>query len=275
VDPIRWVHTGDYEEGVQNLMIGGVRPGDTDMKRTTIQPQIVEFGAASIPVLETLKTFIPEDKLWPPDWDTWEYWGLFYNLIFGFAKVEMGNSLEEFIDNSQVYEAQVIKEQIEFFRQRKYAPVASMYLYYWNDACAGIGSGLLDYYRRPYKAYDAMQAVYTPVLVSLEWNKDPYILGFEKRYYPGETFVGKVWVTNDQAQRLEGAKLSWQVVSQAEQRPVLAGDKTLDLPADSAQVVDEVRWAILRGMQGRFQVQMQVADGAGAILSRNTFDFAT
>src|SRR5690606_19914806 len=82
VDPIRWVHTGDYEEGVQNLMIGGVRPGDTDMKRVKIEPQIVEFGAASIPVLETLKTFIPEDKLWPPDWDTWEYWGLFYNLIF-------------------------------------------------------------------------------------------------------------------------------------------------------------------------------------------------
>ena len=34
--------------------------------------------------------------------------------MFDFGKVEMGNSLQEFIDNSQVYEAQVIKEQIEF-----------------------------------------------------------------------------------------------------------------------------------------------------------------
>ncbi len=275
VDPIRWVHTGDYEEGVQNLMIGGVRPGDTDMKRVKIEPQIVEFGAASIPVLETLKTFIPEDKLWPPDWDTWEYWGLFYNLMFGFAKIEMGNSLQEFIDNSQTYEANVIKEQIEFFRQRKYGPVASMYLYYWNDACPCIGSGLLDYYRRPYKAYEAMKAVYTPVLVSLEWNREPYYLGFEKRWYPGETFVGKIWVTNDHEESLDAANLSWRLVSQAENRAVLHGGQTLSIPPDSAQVVDEVRWEILRGMQGKFQVQMQVTDREGALLSRNTFDFAT
>ena len=55
-----------------------------------------------------------------------------------------------------------------------------MYLYYWSDACPIIGSGLFDYYRRPYRAYESMKAVYTPVLVSLEWNKDPYIIGWEK-----------------------------------------------------------------------------------------------
>ena len=49
------------------------------------------------------------------------------------GKVEMGNSLEEFIRNTQQYEALVVKEQIELLRQRKYQPVASMYLYYWSD----------------------------------------------------------------------------------------------------------------------------------------------
>jgi beta-mannosidase len=272
VDPIRWVHTGDYEEGVQNLMIGGVQPGDMDMKRVQVRPQIVEFGAASIPVLETLKTFIPEDKLWPPDWDTWEYWGLFYNLIFNFAQVEMGNSLEEFIDNSQVYEARVIKEQIEFFRQRKYTPVASMYLYYWNDACACIGSGLLDYYRRPYKAYESMKAVYTPVLVSLEWNKDPYVIGYEKLWYPGEQFVGKVWAVNDHDGCLEGATVSWQLISLADGRTILQGEKQLDIAADSAQVVDQVLYKVERGMQGKYQVQMKIADNQGSLLSHNYFD---
>ena len=47
----------------------------------------------------SLETFIPDDKLWPPDWDTWEYHGFFYNLAFGFAKVEMQDTLEEFIDD--------------------------------------------------------------------------------------------------------------------------------------------------------------------------------
>ena len=272
VDPIRWVHTGDYEEGVQNIMIGCCAPGYTDLKRKEIKPQIVEFGAMGIPDLATLKTFIPEDKLWPPDWDTWEYWGLFYNLMFDFGRVEMGNSLQEFIDNSQVYEAKVIKEQIEFLRQRKYTPVASMYLYYWSDACPFIGSGLFDYYRRPYKAYESMKAVYTPVLVSLEWNKDPYIIGWEKIWWPGDTFVGKVWITNDHA-AVDGASLAWRIVRSSDHEVILSGEKKLSIPADSAQVHDEFAWKIPPGSRASYEVQMQVRDGAGKILSKNYFDF--
>ena len=51
-----------------------------------------------------------------------------------------------------------MKEQIEYLRQRKYRPVASMYHYYWSDPCPIMGSGLLDYYRRPYQVYEAMKA---------------------------------------------------------------------------------------------------------------------
>jgi beta-mannosidase len=133
VDPVRWIHLGDYREGVLNFMIGYCWDGDTDLNGVTLPPHIVEFGAGSVPVLETLKTFIPQDKLWPPDWDTWEYNGFFHNLAFDFAKVRMTESLEGFIDAYQSYEALVVKEQIEYLRQRKYRPVASMYHYYWSD----------------------------------------------------------------------------------------------------------------------------------------------
>ena len=273
VDPVRWVHKGDYEEGVQNLMIGCCRPGDTDLKRTKIEPNIVEFGCMGLPQLETLKTFIPEDKLWPPDWDTYEYWGLFYNLMFGFGRVDIGSSIEEFIENSQNYEAKVIKEQIEFFRQRKYDPVASMYLYYWSDACPIIGSGLLDYYRRPYKAYDSMKAVYTPVLVSLEWNKDPYVIGWEKVWYPGQTFAGKIWITNDHYEAIDGATLRWKLVSETEDCVVIEGEKQLDLPADSSQVMDEIAWQVPR-TRGQFKLLMEVQDRQAQTLSSNYFDFS-
>jgi len=272
-DPIRWVHTGDYEEGVQNIMIGCCQPGDTDLKRTPIKPQIVEFGAMGIPDLETLKTFIPEDKLWPPDWDTWEYWGLFYNLMFGFGRVEMGNSLEEFINNSQTYEAKVIKEQIEFLRQHKYSPVCSMYLYYWSDACPIIGSGLFDYYRRPYKAYYAMKAVYTPVLVSLEWNKDPYVIGWEKLWRPVDPFIGKLWVTSDLDTSVENAVLSWELVNAATKEIIMTGSQTVTLPADSSQVYGEVVWDDMSKLRGQYLVNMKVTDKDGKELSTNYFDF--
>ena len=100
----RWIHKRGLPGRGSELHDWCCRDGDTDINKVNFQPDVVEFGAQSIPCLETLKTFIPEDKLWPPHWDTWEYWGLFYDLTFKFAKVDMGNSLEEFINNYQEYQ---------------------------------------------------------------------------------------------------------------------------------------------------------------------------
>lgn len=272
VDPIRWVHKGDYEEGVQNVAIGLSRPGDTDLKRWQLEPNIVEFGVMHIPAVETLKKSIPEDKLWPPDWDAWEYWGLFYNRMFRFAKIEMGNSLQEFIDNSQAYGAKSTKEQIEFLRQHKYGPVGSMYLYFWNDSCPMIGSGLFDYDRRPYKAYEAMKAVYTPVLVSLEWNKDPYVVGWEKIWWPGTAFEGKVWITNDHFHAIEQAFLHWRLVNETSGQTEAQGSKEVTVAADSAKVYDAIVWPIPR-QRGPYKIYMQVTAGDD-VLSTNYFDFS-
>ena len=272
VDPTRWIHKGDYREGVQNIMIGLCQPGDTDLLKTNIDPIIVEFGAAAIPCLETLKTFIPEDKLWPPHWDTWEYWGLFYDRTFKFAGVEMGNSLDEFINNTQEYEAKVVKEQIEALRQRKYAPVGSMYLYYWSDPVAMIGSGLLDYYRRPYKVYESMKAVYTPVLVSLEWNADPYVIGRDKLYKPATDFVGKVWVVNDHLEALDNCKVEWSIVKSDTKAVQLKNSFKTTLLADSAHVADHIVWQIPHDAKGEYTVLMKVTDGKGNELSCNYTD---
>ena len=268
VDPTRWIHKGDYREGVQNIMIGLCQPGDTDLNQVTFEPNIVEFGAAAIPCLETVKTFIPEDKLWPPHWDTWEYWGLFYDRTFKFAKVELGNSLEEFIDNTQVYEARVVKEQIEALRQRKYEPVGSMYLYYWSDPCAMIGSGLLDYYRRPYKVYDSMKAVYTPVLISLEWSADPYVIGRDKVYAPATDFTGKVWITNDLG-NLDNCKVEWSIVKDETKEVQVKNSFAAALLPDSVHVADHIVWPIPADAKGEYTVLMKVSDADGKVLSEN------
>jgi beta-mannosidase len=271
IDPARWIHKGDYREGVQNFMVGCCQPGDVDIKNVNFQPNVVEFGAASIPCLETLKTFIPADKLWPPHWDTWEYWGLFYDLTFKFGKVKMGNSLEEFINNSQEYEAKVVKEQIEACRQRKYQPISSMYLYYWSDPVAMIGSGLLDYYRRPYKVYDSMKAVYTQVLISLEWNADPYIIGRDKIYHPATDFTGRVWVTNDMP-FLKDCRIFWNIVSQKTGRTELENSFVSNLEADSSEIIDHIVWHIPPDAEGAYQIRMKALDHIGTVLSENYTD---
>jgi beta-mannosidase len=270
VDPTRWIHLGDYREGVYNLMIGYCWDGDTHLDEVELPPQIVEFGAGSVPVRETLETFIPPEKLWPPDWDTWEYHGFFYNLAFNFAKVEMKDTLEEFIDSYQAYEALVVKEQIEYLRQRKYRPIASMYLYYWSDPCPIMGSGLLDYYRRPYQVYDAMKSVYTRVLVSLERDVKPYVIGREKVYERGTTFTGTVWVTNDIPQRIDGARISWRIERLETGEVMLGNHLTAGLPEDSVVEGDRIRWTIpTDAPSGTYRVAMGVLAADGEALSTN------
>jgi len=273
VDPVRWIHLGDYREGVYNLMIGYCWDGDTHLDEVDIPPNIVEFGAGSIPVRETLETFIPPDRLWPPDWDTWEYHGFFYNLAFNFAKIEMKDTLDEFIDDYQAYEALVVKEQIEYLRQRKWAPVASMYLYYWSDPCPIMGSGLFDYYRRPYRVYEAMKAVYGRVLISLERDVKPYIIGREKAYERGATLSGRVWVTNDHREAIEGAEVSWRIARADTDEAVREHLLVVTVPADTSQVVDRISWAIPAAARpGAYRVTMQALASDGQMLSTNHTD---
>ncbi len=270
IDPVRWIHKGDYREEVQNIMIGSCQDGDLDVHTAEIKRHIVEFGADSVPDLVSLSKYIPRDKLWPIDWDTWQYWGLFYYNQFRRGKTELGTSLEEFIDITQEYEALVVKEQIELLRQKKYAPVCDMYLYYWSDACPIMGSGLLDYYRVPYKVYDSMKGVYTQVLVSLEWNEEPHPIGRPHRYLRGEEFVGKVWVTNDHLHEVKDVLVSWDVCRAGETQPILTNTFRADLCADSSQVRDVIRWTIPENYVGDYTISMKVTDKEGKVLSSNS-----
>ena len=273
VDPTRWIHLGDYREGVYNLMIGYCWPGDTHMDEVDLPPNIVEIGAGSIPVRESLESFIPDDRLWPPDWDTWEYNGFFYDLAFGFAKVEMQDTLDGFIDAYQGYEALVVKEQIEYLRQRKYRPIASTFHYYWRDPCPIMGSGLLDYFRRRYRVFDAFKAVYGRVLVSLERDEKPYIIGRPKVYDRGSTFVGRVWVTSDFTEPLEGTQVSWRIMRTDVGEVLAKHDLTWTVAADGAEVVDEIAWAIpSTAAPGDHRVEMRLSTPDGTVLSTNHTD---
>ena len=273
VDPIRWMHKGDYQEGVQNLMTGCCQPGDLDMKRIRIEPNIVEFGSHALPSRKSLEKIIPEKDLWPPNWDTWEYYCFFYDLQVRHTRLDLSlDSLDKLIEQSQAIEARTIKEQIEFLRQRKYLPVGSMYLYYWNDPAPVIGSGIVDYFGEKLPAYYSMKQVYTPVLVSLEWNKDPYVIGYDKFWKPGDLFVGKIWINNDY-QRPIPVTLKWKLQRSGSDRAEMEKSLPLTLEKDSAKLVNTIHWSVPGGAKGDYLVKMQVSDEEGKILSENDFAF--
>lgn len=275
VDPIRWMHSGDYEEGVMNITIGQCYPWDTEIKKMDITPIIVEFGCGTFVGKESMLKVLPESELWPPNWDQWEYYNCFYNITFNVAGLKIGGSLEEFIDNAQEYQARCIKEQIEYCRQIKYVPVGSMYLYYWSEPWPNIGaSGLVDYFRVPFKSYESFKQVYTPVLACFEWDKDPYIIGKQKLYKPGATLAGNFWLINDRLECLNEVDYIWAVREKGSDKDIAVDSFKTCIERDGAKVVNELNWQIPDDFaNGEYAICMTVKDKDGKLLSYNDFEF--
>ena len=147
-----------------------------------------------------------------------------------------------------------------------------MYLYYWSDPAPVIGSGIVDYFGEKLPAYHSMKGVYTPVLVSLEWNLSPYIIGYEKFFKPGDLFLGKVWLINDRPHDVPGT-LRWAVVKAGEPgKSLLERSLEVVMPRDSSKTADVIEWSVPRGASGQYEIRMAVSDAGGKTLSENTFE---
>jgi beta-mannosidase len=74
-------------------------------------PIISELGAQALPSLEEMRETI--GSAWPPDWKKLAYHDFQYDQTFHVARVPLGHGWEEFVANSQRYQAQVLKFAVE------------------------------------------------------------------------------------------------------------------------------------------------------------------
>ncbi|MCP4516836.1 MAG: hypothetical protein GY824_16600, partial [Delftia sp.] len=198
-----------------------------------------EFGLQAPPVQETLRQFIPKDELWPPG-PSWEHHNADWKKLWRYARPFLGDStpdqvtLDEFVQASQRAQAHGLQVAIEHHRRRKYACGGSL-LWQFNTPWPAIEWAILDYYRRPKLAYQVVQRLYAPTLVCLEYPLTAYEMGSK--------FSPAVWVINDRAEALRGC--SMEITLETSGGILLERvDKTLDLPADSAEVVARFSWTL-------------------------------
>lgn len=272
IDPIRWIHKGDYfSEGTQNFTPGFCQPNE-DVKKVKLEPIIAEFHSFSLPNIRTMKKILSRNDLWPPNWDKWAYLSFRYNSVFNYQKIDIGENLDEFIKNSQHFAYRAEKEIIEFLRQRKYNPITAMFHYYWIDPYPCMGCGAIDYFRNPYPHYFAIRDAYQKVLVSLEWCKNEHILGIEKQYRYGEMFIAKLWVVNDTEQEYPKSKLDWSIIDSNDDSKK-TGTIELFIPRDESKIVGNIFWSIPYNQEGKYNVEMSLVDSNNELLSKNRFEF--
>ncbi len=133
-------------------------------------PILTEFGAQALPKVADAQHMGGEQ--WPPDWGKLAFHDFQYDQTFLVAGVERGNSWEEFVANSQQYQARLLKFAIEHYRQAKYTQLGGMFQFMFMESWPSITWAIVEYDRTPKAAYHTLQQVYQPVLIGVNFERE-------------------------------------------------------------------------------------------------------
>jgi beta-mannosidase len=148
---------------------------------TVSGPIVSELGAQALPSVEEVKEMAGDT--WPPDWDKLAYHDFQYEQTFHIAKVVLGSNWQEFVENSQQYQADVLKFAIEHFRRVKYQKIGSIFQFQFMDCWPGITWSVVSAGRKAKLGYYAVQRAFQQVLIGADLDRTPFRFGFlsEKR----------------------------------------------------------------------------------------------
>lgn len=168
-------------------------------------PVITEYGAQAIPNYENLKKFIPKKYLLPKSKKAkkkWEY----HNYQFNWSEkngVKFGKSLKKLINDSQTYQADLIKFATEMLRIQKYNGTTAIFQFMFNEGWPSMNWGIIDYYRTPKPGYFALKETFAPIIVVAKQNDEGNL---------------ELYVVNDTMQKIENAQLNVTARSSEDER---------------------------------------------------------
>ncbi len=146
-----------------------------------------EFGAQALPRAGLLRRVLGE-AAWPPRWEVWAYHNFQPHETFRVAGVEVGDSLEEFVENSQAYQARLLEFAVHAYRRAK-GRVVGYFQFMFVEPWEGITWAVLDVERVPKKGFYALKEASSPVLLSL--------VPYRERLEVGGPPLMEAWVVND------------------------------------------------------------------------------
>ncbi|MBZ5703471.1 MAG: hypothetical protein LAN84_16680 [Acidobacteriia bacterium] len=225
------------------------------------QPLITEYGAQALPGLETLRATFDEKMLWPQsemDWEAWRFANFQPESNFGDAQIEKGKSLEEFIEHSQRYQANLVRFATECFRRGKWTTTTGIYQFMFSEDWPSITWAVVDYYRRPKAGYAALRDSMQPLLPSIAYAVSD----------PAQPL--SLYVINDYLRPFAKTRLKWRVVD-ASGRPGPEESRTLDIAADSVMKVVELG-TLPEVTAGKAQLTVWLEGASGQVLGRNHLD---
>ncbi|HBI5634248.1 TPA: glycoside hydrolase family 2 [Salmonella enterica subsp. enterica serovar Welikade] len=225
---------------------------------------ITEFGAQALPRLSTLKTIVPTHLIWPkstaaddPGWTYWKYHNFQPFQTFKFANIPRGNNIQEMIDNTQKYQADLVAIAAESYRRQRFQPVTALFHFMFVETWPSINWGVVDYLRKPKAGYYALQRAYQPILPSIE----PVTAVWRQ----GSKAALRLWAINDTWSACNDCRLKWQVKQNG--RTLAKGDITRTLPPDSGFQVKEI--TVTPTTRHKVTIEYRIENDAGKTMGYN------
>jgi len=152
---------------------------------------IPELTAASSPSIKSLKKFIKREDLWPAGYG-WGYHAGNMDLLATLNYEVFGNtytdSLEHFVDATQIAQGTIFQFALEHFRRCK-PKVSGVALCHFITNWPIIKWDIIDYYGEEKLSYGFVKRSYNPIIPSLKFER--------RRFDVGETFSCDMYVVND------------------------------------------------------------------------------
>jgi hypothetical protein len=172
---------------------------------------VSEYGSIAFPVYETLKKMLAPEEMWSTGNTTLPRW---YNLPLnipiyayqtsfeynGLASVLQRvnqyvdrhiRSVQELIDDSQLYQAFILKYATECYRRKKYDSINVTRIWAYGEVSPGIRFNFLDYYRLPKMGYYSVKQAQARFAVNFAYEE-----ALESQV-SGKPLRIPVWVVND------------------------------------------------------------------------------
>jgi beta-mannosidase len=152
---------------------------------------ISEFGIQASPVMETLRRSVPADQLSlkSPAMEN-RIKDNPTNKVDAMLEPATGlpSTMEEYVDFTQITQAEGLKFGIEHYRRRK-PHCSGTLIWQLNDCWPGVSWSLLDFYGFAKAGYHYVRRVYAPLMASFKPLEDGSV---------------ELWITNDQARDASG-----------------------------------------------------------------------
>ncbi len=226
---------------------------------------IPELAISSCPNVESIRKFIPEKEIWPPGPSWGHHWTDFdalRTLNFEVLGDQSRDSLEKFVEATQIAQGVIFQYALEHFRTRKPKTSAICICHYITFA-PDMKWGIVDYYQEKKLSFDHVKKAYQPLLIAMKH--------YDRRRLPGEKFSGELWVVNDYYESYSNCKATIRFLNNNKSVVKEESFNFSEIAGDSSAKFVDVSCKISGQLGDKFYVELDLVDAEGNVLSNNDY----